>query len=199
MSAVVFTGQPSSRVSIESGRGRRCEGGGTRWAALIVSVPEARRGRRTWNVWKIFARQPGIPGPTTCAAVLVRTVQVKRRNRDARAWEVRLRHTSAEAREQGRARSRSEGIEQVVVAGECRQQNSRRAQNRISVSHALERIRQVANARKKVRFTALLHHINVDLLRLAYFELKRKAAPGVDGLTWSDYGADLEGKRYKSA
>ena len=46
--------------------------------------------------------------------------------------------------------------------------------------------------RKKERFTSLLHHINVDLLRLAFFELKRNAAPGVDGLTWQDYEADLE-------
>ena len=46
---------------------------------------------------------------------------------------------------------------------------------------------------KKEQFTALLHHISIESLRLAYFELKRKAAPGVDGLTWSDYGAGLEG------
>src|ERR1039458_2638345 len=77
--------------------------------------------------------------------------------------------------------------------GNADQQNTRRAQDRISVSHALERIRQAARTRKKEQFTTLLHHVNIDLLRLAYFELKRKAAPGVDGLTWSDYGADLEG------
>ena len=77
--------------------------------------------------------------------------------------------------------------------GNADQQNTRRAQDRISVSHALERIRQAARTRKKEQFTALLHHVNIDLLRLAYFELKRKAAPGVDGLTWSDYGAYLEG------
>src|SRR3984885_7592755 len=67
-----------------------------------------------------------------------------------------------------------------------------RAQNRESVSQALGRIRQAARQRKKERFTSLLHHINVDLLRLAFFELKRNAAPGVDGLTWQDYEADLE-------
>jgi RNA-directed DNA polymerase len=88
----------------------------------------------------------------------------------------------------------TERVERRAEAeGNAGQQNTRRAQDRISVSHALERIRQIARTRKKERFTALLHHINLDLLRLAYFELKRKAAPGVDGLTWSDYGADLEG------
>jgi RNA-directed DNA polymerase len=88
----------------------------------------------------------------------------------------------------------TERVERRAEAeGNAGQQNTRRAQDRISVSRALERIRQIARTRKKERFTALLHHINLDLLRLAYFELKRKAAPGVDGLTWSDYGADLEG------
>ena len=43
-----------------------------------------------------------------------------------------------------------------------------------------------------LRFTALLHHINVDTLRTAFYALKRKAAPGVDGMTWYDYEADLE-------
>ena len=74
------------------------------------------------------------------------------------------------------------------------QQTTCRAQNRESVSQALGRIRQAARQRKKERFTSLLHHISTDLLRLAFFELKRNAAPGVDGLTWQDYEADLERK-----
>src|SRR6476660_9060070 len=76
--------------------------------------------------------------------------------------------------------------------GNVDQQTTCRAQNRASVSQALERIRQAARHRKKERFTSLLHHVNVDLLRLAFFELKRNAASGVDGLTWQDYEADLE-------
>src|ERR1019366_1989713 len=43
-------------------------------------------------------------------------------------------------------------------------------------------------------FTSLFHHINIELLRTAFFALKRNAAPGVDGLTWQDYEADLERK-----
>jgi retron-type reverse transcriptase len=78
--------------------------------------------------------------------------------------------------------------------GNAGQQSRRRAQNRESVSQALERIRQAARQRKKERFTSLLHHISVDLLRMAFFELKRKAAAGVDGLTWQDYEAELECK-----
>jgi RNA-directed DNA polymerase len=62
------------------------------------------------------------------------------------------------------------------------------------VSQALERIRKVAKERKKERFTALFHHISIDLLEEAFFELKEDAAPGVDRLTWTDYEAGLECK-----
>jgi RNA-directed DNA polymerase len=61
-----------------------------------------------------------------------------------------------------------------------------------SVSPGLERIRENARRNPKLRFTALLHHITPAFLRVAYFSLKRKAAPGVDGVTWDAYGEDLE-------
>jgi group II intron reverse transcriptase/maturase len=57
---------------------------------------------------------------------------------------------------------------------------------------ALDRVRQVAQKDKDAKFTALLHHVDVDRLRAAYFALRPKAAPGVDGVTWHDYGLDLE-------
>jgi len=76
--------------------------------------------------------------------------------------------------------------------GNAGRQSTRRAQNRESVSQALNRVRKVARRRKKERFIALLHHIGVDLLRQAFYELKRDAAPGVDGLRWEDYEAGLE-------
>jgi retron-type reverse transcriptase len=78
--------------------------------------------------------------------------------------------------------------------GNAGQQSTRRTQSRESVSQALERIRKVARERKKERFTALFHHINVDLLEEAFFGLKENAAPGVDRLTWRDYEADFERK-----
>ena len=56
----------------------------------------------------------------------------------------------------------------------------------------LGRVRRVAATDKEARFTALLHHVDVDRLRAAYWALKPKAAPGVDGVTWEDYGVDLE-------
>src|SRR6266403_6058254 len=62
---------------------------------------------------------------------------------------------------------------------------------RISKARA-GRIRQAAQQRKKEKFTTLFHHISVELLRLSFFEIKKDAAPGVDGLTWQDYEADLD-------
>ncbi|MGO9888011.1 MAG: group II intron reverse transcriptase/maturase, partial [Solirubrobacteraceae bacterium] len=53
-------------------------------------------------------------------------------------------------------------------------------------------MRRVARQDKEARFTALLHHVDIDRLRAAYWALKPKAAPGVDGVTWADYGQDLE-------
>jgi len=56
----------------------------------------------------------------------------------------------------------------------------------------LDRIREVARKDKGVRFTSLMHHITVDLLRESYMSLKRDAAPGVDDVTWRQYGEQLE-------
>src|SRR5919204_2699132 len=89
----------------------------------------------------------------------------------------------------------AESVEPRAEAkGNASQQSTRRAQDRESVSQALTRIRQVARQRKKERFTSLFHHISVELLRVAFFALKRDAAPGMDGLTWQDYEADLDRK-----
>src|SRR5208282_5435289 len=76
--------------------------------------------------------------------------------------------------------------------GNASQHSTLRAQNRERVTQALERVRQAARQRKKERFTALLHHVSQDTLRMAFYALKRNAAPGVDGLTWTDYEAGLE-------
>jgi len=90
-------------------------------------------------------------------------------------------------------RSAAEPVEPRAEAkGNADQQSTRRAQSRVNVSQALERVRQVAKERKKERFTALFHHISIGLLDEAFFELKKDAAPGVDDLTWQDYEANLE-------
>jgi len=76
--------------------------------------------------------------------------------------------------------------------GNADQHSTLRSQSRARVTQALDRVRQAGKQRKKERFTALLHHVNVDSLRVAFYALKRKAAPGVDGVTWQDYEAELE-------
>jgi RNA-directed DNA polymerase len=96
------------------------------------------------------------------------------------------------AEESAHGPTAAESVEpRTGTKGNAVQQSTCRAQNRMSVSQALERIRQVAKARKKERFTGLFHHISVDLLKAAFFCLKGDAAPGVDRLTWRDYEADL--------
>ena len=76
--------------------------------------------------------------------------------------------------------------------GNADQQSTRRAQDRASVSQALERVRQAARQRKKERFTSLLHHVDPAMLRTAFYAMKRDAAPGVDGKTWETYEQDLD-------
>ncbi len=75
--------------------------------------------------------------------------------------------------------------------GNAGQPRTDRTQNRAAVSPGLGRIRQAAKDRREERFTSLLHHIDVALLEQAYHWLKRDAAPGVDGMTWAEYGDGL--------
>ena len=76
--------------------------------------------------------------------------------------------------------------------GNAGQHRTHRTQIRERVTQALDRVREAARQRKKERFTALLHHVNPDTLLVAFYALQRRAAPGVDGVTWQDYDADLE-------
>ena len=61
----------------------------------------------------------------------------------------------------------------------------------LSVSSGLDRVRQVAERDKGARFTALLHHVTLARLMMAYQDISPKAAPGMDGVTWDAYGQDL--------
>ena len=60
------------------------------------------------------------------------------------------------------------------------------------VSSELDRVREVARRDRDARFTALLHHVDFDRLRAAYWAIRPLAAPGIDGVTWDSYGQDLE-------
>jgi RNA-directed DNA polymerase len=92
-------------------------------------------------------------------------------------------------------RSDTESVERREGAkGNTEEQRTRRTPSRESVYTGLDRVRERARQEKKERFTALLHHVSIDLLRVAFFRLKRDAAPGVDGLTWREYEQNLEAK-----
>ena len=68
-----------------------------------------------------------------------------------------------------------------------------RTQSRLRVCQRLERVRQAAKTRGGEKFTVLLSHMDFDLMLTAFYDLKRKAASGVDGVTWREYEANLEG------
>src|SRR5260221_6536130 len=74
------------------------------------------------------------------------------------------------------------------------EQNTSRTLSRERVTNALARVRQRARQKKKEKFTALLHHINPDSLKLAFYALKRDAAPGADGMTWQEYEHDVDAR-----
>jgi len=87
----------------------------------------------------------------------------------------------------------AEAVEKRLQTKEnTRQPNLGRTQSRESRPNGLERVREVARKDRKRKFTALLHHVSIDLLRASYHSLKKQAAPGVDGMTWEEYGRDLE-------
>ena len=70
-----------------------------------------------------------------------------------------------------------------LIKGNTSKQNTSRTQSRPDVPSALDRVRKAAMTDKKMRFTALLHHVTLDRLRTAYFSSKKDAAAGVDGIT----------------
>ena len=90
-------------------------------------------------------------------------------------------------------RSAAELVEpRTGTKGNANQQSTRRAQDRESVSQALERVRLAARRGKKEKFTSLLHHVDPEMLRTSFYALKRDAGPGVDGMTWDTYEQGLE-------
>jgi hypothetical protein len=89
----------------------------------------------------------------------------------------------------------AEGMEGRRPAKEnARQTTAPRTQSRIGASSDLLGVRKVAHEEKRTQFTALLHHVTIDLLRNSYYSLKREAAPGVDGVTWKEYETGLEAR-----
>lgn len=78
-----------------------------------------------------------------------------------------------------------------LIKENTHQPNTHSTQSETRVSQGLAGVRKAAKEGKETRFTALLHHLTVDLLRESFYSLKRKAAPGVDGVTWQEYETGL--------
>ena len=89
----------------------------------------------------------------------------------------------------------AESMERRTEAkGNPESQNMRRTQDRESVSQAADRIRRFVQREPRQRLTTLLHHVTVEALRWSFFELKKDAAAGADGMTWRMYEEGLEGR-----
>jgi group II intron reverse transcriptase/maturase len=81
-----------------------------------------------------------------------------------------------------------------LIKENIRQPNTQPTQSGARVSQGLVGVRKAAKEHQEIKFTALLHHLTVGLLRESFYALKRKAAPGVDGTTWQEYVTGLEGR-----
>src|SRR5216683_3051479 len=79
-----------------------------------------------------------------------------------------------------------------LIKENVRQPNTYPTQSGKGVTPGLAGVRKAARGNKEMKFTALLHHLTVDLLRESFYSLKRKAAPGVDGVTWQEYETGLD-------
>jgi RNA-directed DNA polymerase len=79
-----------------------------------------------------------------------------------------------------------------LAKGNTSKHNASRTQRRTYAHNALERVREAAKRGKRMRFTALFHHVDIDRLRGAFYALKKDAAPGVDGVAWAQYAEHLE-------
>jgi RNA-directed DNA polymerase len=93
----------------------------------------------------------------------------------------------------GKPRAESEEGRPLVKEN-THQPSTPSTQSEIHVSQGLAGVRKAARERKEMKFTALLHHLTVGLLRESFFALKRRAAPGVDGVTWREYESGLDGR-----
>ena len=91
--------------------------------------------------------------------------------------------------------SAAEGVEgRGLAKGNADEQNALRTQCREVGAHsALDRVRRKAEQDRQTKFTALFHHVTIERLHEAYLQLEKKAAAGVDGVTWEQYGANLRG------
>jgi group II intron reverse transcriptase/maturase len=100
---------------------------------------------------------------------------------------VPMNHSNKDGKE-----SAESGEGRPLIKQNTHQFNTCPTQSGAGVSQGLAGVRQAARENKELKFTALLHHMTVNLLRESFYAMKRKAAPGVDGMTWQEYETGLE-------
>jgi len=94
---------------------------------------------------------------------------------------------------EAQAEATADGVEgRTAPKGNSMEGDMCRTQSRENMTSALDRVREVARRNRKMRFTALLHHVSIERLTNAYGQLRKRAAVGIDGVTWSEYGLKLE-------
>src|ERR1700687_2040321 len=145
----------------------------------MASIRTARRSRRPWHAQTLLVREPGDLGfgRRRTAGPCREGEEPQPVMHESKKSELAV--VAVKRRKKAGGRSAAEPVEpRAGTEGNVGQQSTHRTQIRARVAHALERVRQAAKAREKERFTALLHHINLDLLRLSFYALKRNAAPG---------------------
>src|SRR5215471_17024382 len=118
-------------------------------------------------------------GHTTCVHV----------SEESHCGKVPMNHANKDTRP-----SAESGEGRPLIKENAGQLNTYPTQSGKGVSQGLAGVRKAAREHKEMKFTALLHHLNVDLLRESFYSLKRKAAPGVDGVTWQEYESGLENR-----
>lgn len=159
----------------------------------IASAGATLRRQRPWHAWTSLVREPGdlryrpsqpcggphregeIPKPMMHDAEKsdLPIVARKRANKAARA--------AAEPVERRGGTEEKAGVCSMV-----------RTRSRAAVSQVQARLREAIRRNPKEKLTALLHHVTPDTLRAAFLDLKKDAAPGIDGVTWDQYAPDLE-------
>lgn len=151
------------------------------------------------------SENPGMPGNSMCENR--ETPMVSDSSRVGPAGEGESHTTSMNARGESdervvptrRSNEEEESLEESVegsrsTKGNTEETHTRRTQGRERVSQGLGGVREAARRDKRQKFTALLHHVTTELLEASYQKLKKQAAPGVDGVTWQEYGEGVEEK-----
>src|SRR5215831_10858734 len=175
---------PTLSYSAEGNTGG-CDIASTRWTC------EVKDPRHAWN---LHAREPGDPISVRHEAVSGPVEEGDEpKSRHERCWGIGRSCSTCEVPEQRWKSLTGGGLEGRRPTKEnTGQLAASQMQSWGNALAGLRRVREAAKREKRLRFTALLHHVSVALLTNSFYALKRGAAPGVDGLTWQEYETDLD-------